>query len=35
MNPWWLLLIIPVSAMTGFVFAAILTVGKRNEEDSE
>lgn len=35
MNPWWLLLIIPVSAMTGFVFAAILTVGKWREEGSE
>ena len=30
-SAWWLLLIIPVSALAGFMLAAILAAGGRNE----
>jgi hypothetical protein len=30
-NAWWLLLIVPISALAGFILAAILAAGGRSE----
>lgn len=35
MNPWWLLLLLPVAASVGFFLCAILTVSAHADQQAE